>query len=432
MRVYLLYGLLVGLLVGLGLGLRRAKPGLMQRLMTVGLIVAGLAVVGLLGVATEPQARDLLVDFTKAYYPAGQAVWQDPATLYARADDDLTFVNLPLVALLFAPFGLLDAATATDLMMSLGILATAVALYGCLVLSRVQGWRRWVVVGLFAMNGPLFYNLRIGNTTQYTLLLLVGVLLALRRPGRSRELLAGALLAIAGVIKVPLLLLVGCYVLRGRWRVVLGFGATLGLVGLISLGVFGPELHVTWYRECIQPFAGKPLSAFNVQSIDGWLARVWLGGELRNWQPIAVDWGYKLVRYGLVASVVGSALWVGWRTSASATAKPNAVSYSEFAIALCLALIISPISWTHYYLLLLLPLSLWLGHQLAIPDGRGWTLAGLGATVMISLPTVNPQVNSPALQWLVANVWISHYLYGVLLLLGVLEVGLLQTRLRHH
>jgi hypothetical protein len=417
MRVYLIYVTLVAVAGGLAVRLRSAQQ--MSRRWAFGVALAGIAIalMLLLGFATEPQARDLLVDFTKAYYPAGKAAVENPAALYARADDDLTFVNLPLVALLFAPLGLMDLPSASALMLGLGILATIAALYACLRLSGVTGWRRWALMGLFVANGPLFYNLRMGNTTQYTLLLLAGGLLALRH---RRDWLAGGLLAIAGIIKVPLLLLAGYYLLRQRWRVVLGFGGTLAIVGLLSVLVFGPALHVTWYRECIQPFAGKPLSAFNVQSIDGLLARVLLKGDLRNWLPMTVDWGYKLVRYGLVAGLVGSALWVGWRAKAP---QSPAAENSEFAIALCLALIISPISWTHYYLLLLLPLALWLGQQLAIPHQRPWTVGMLVVTVLISLPTVNPALDHALLRLLVTQVWISHYLYGGLLLFVLLLRG---------
>ncbi|MBD2018583.1 DUF2029 domain-containing protein, partial [Leptolyngbya sp. FACHB-36] len=268
-----------------------------------------LAMILLLGLATEPQARDAFVDFTKAYYPAAKAALLNPAELYARSDDDLTFVNLPIVALLFAPFAALDVSTAAALMTAVGAIATISACYLCIRYTNVTGWQKVLLVGLFVANGPLFYNLRIGNTSQYTLLLLLGALWL--QPKRS--VLAGCLLAIAGIIKVPLLLFGAYYVLRGRWRVVAGFVGTLGAIGLASLLVFGPDLHVTWYQACIQPFAGKPISAFNVQSVDGLLSRSLLGGGLRNWLPMQVDWSYKLVRYAILSLLVGSAIWVGWR-----------------------------------------------------------------------------------------------------------------------
>ncbi|MBD2022128.1 DUF2029 domain-containing protein, partial [Leptolyngbya sp. FACHB-36] len=268
-----------------------------------------LAMILLLGLATEPQARDAFVDFTKAYYPAAKAALFNPAELYARSDDDLTFVNLPIVALLFAPFAALDVSTAAALMTAIGAIATIAACYLCIRYTNVTGWQRVLLVGLFVANGPLFYNLRIGNTSQYTLLLLLGALWL--QPKRS--VLAGCLLAIAGIIKVPLLLFGAYYVLRGRWRVVAGFVGTLLAIGLASLLVFGPDLHVTWYQACIQPFAGKPISAFNVQSVDGLLSRSLLGGGLRNWLPMQVDWSYKLVRYAILSLLVGSAIWVGWR-----------------------------------------------------------------------------------------------------------------------
>lgn len=422
MRTYLAYSLLLLLAVCLVVFARlRLKARVLSEAavptwfwLAFGALAFGMTL--LLGTSTEPQARDLFVDFTKAYYPAGQAAIQHPADLYARSDDDLTYVNIPLVALLFSPFAALNVSTAATVMTVIGVLATIATAYYCIRLTGVTGWQRLLLIGLFAVNGPLFYNLRIGNTSQYTLLLLIAALFSLRQ---KREVLAGGLLAIAGIIKVPLLLFGAYYCLRGRWRVVAGLVGGLVVIGLASLLVFGPELHVTWYQQCIQPFAGKPLSAFNVQSVDGFLARSLLGGGLRNWLPMQVDWTYKLVRYVLVALLVGSAIWIGWRSRPPATTEAENL---EFAIVLCLALTISPISWTHYYLMMMLPLALYVGNQLAIPLAKGWLWGMAISALLLSLPTVNLNLEHPLFKLL-----ISHYLFGGLLLLTVLLVARWQT-----
>src|SRR5215211_6610641 len=52
----------------------------------------------------------VLIDFVKAYHYAGQAIVTDPAALYActRAQ---CYVNLPIIAWLFVPFGYLEPYT---------------------------------------------------------------------------------------------------------------------------------------------------------------------------------------------------------------------------------------------------------------------------------------------------------------------------------
>ena len=51
----------------------------------------------------------------------------------------------------------------------------------------------------------------------------------------------------------------------------------IGGAVLLSLAVFGLEINIGWYQNCIEPFVGGVMPAFNVQSIDGFLARLRTG-----------------------------------------------------------------------------------------------------------------------------------------------------------
>jgi hypothetical protein len=100
--------------------------------------------------------------------------------------------------------------------------------------------------------------------------------------------------------------------------------------------------------------------------------------------------------------------------------------YTELSIVLCLALIASPISWTHYYLFLLLPLSLYFGNKLDIPNRGVWFSLMAASALLISPPVVIVGNNLSILGPLASKLLISHYLFGGLLLLGIL----LAARLR--
>ena len=65
-------------------------------------VLAVLCAASMLALTSGP----VLIDFTKAYHYAGRAILSDPATLYdcTRAQ---CYVNLPAIALLFVPFGLM-------------------------------------------------------------------------------------------------------------------------------------------------------------------------------------------------------------------------------------------------------------------------------------------------------------------------------------
>lgn len=356
----------------------------------------------------------LFIDFNKAYYPAGYLVFQNPVMLYDQPKGDLTFVNLPIFAFLFVPFSLLPKLPAGLLMLLLGIIASLAASYFLLKLTNVSGWRKFALVGLFVINGPLYYSLKWGNTTHFVLLLLIGAIFLIQK---RRDVWVGVLLAIAGLIKIPLLLFGAYFALRGRWRVVLGFGISLLVIVGTSVLLFGIDLHLLWFEKCIQPFMGKPVSAYNVQSVDGFLARLLIKPDLYNWLPLEVGSYFKIVKYVMLSLLIGGVIFVFWRKKSPPTLE---VEYLEFSIVLCLALVIASISWTHYYSFLLLPLSLYLGDKLAVPRGRLWFGLMVLGTFLISQPVVFVQPLNPFWKSLMFRVLISHYFFGGILLLGVL------------
>lgn len=370
-----------------------------------------------LGTFSRPLRHELFSDFFKGYYRAGRLIIQNPSSLYNSDlyNNMFGFVNIPIVAFLFAPFSLIDKLTAIVLFSFLGLLSVIASCYLLLKITRISGWQRIVMLGLFAINGPLYHSLRYANLTHFVLLLLVVAWFCLTK---QREVWVGILLAIACLIKIPLFLLGVYFALRKRWRVLAGFClALLGIVGT-SLLFLGFDLHLAWLQH-IEQFSGRPISAYNVQSLDSFLVRLLpkTNGELTNWQPIEVGWEFKVIRYALLSLLVGATFWVCWRSK-----KPSSLEEEnlEFSIVLCLALVISPIAWTHYYLLLLLPLSLYLGNQLAVMNGRIWSTLLAVSTLLISLPVITPELPNSIFKFVYSRLLVSHYFFGGVLLLGVL------------
>jgi hypothetical protein len=95
----------------------------------------------------------------------------------------------------------------------------------------------------------------------------------------------------------------------------------------------------------------------------------------------------------------------------------------EFGLVLNLALVTSPIAWTHYYLLLLLPFGFYLGGMLgAVADATTLWLMRCGL-VLASLPVAMPQLGSGWGSSLVARTAVSAWLFGGLLTLAALLRG---------
>ena len=410
MTTYIAFLCCVGIACScLGLLARERQPLLLSLYLS---ILLGL-VVFMWHVSDPPE---LFSDFTQAYYPAGHAILQDVSRLYARppgCDEAAVcgFVNIPAIAFIFAPLSLLRLEQAQWVFAILSLACIGATLYSLVVLTAATGWKRWALATLFVVNGPLLYSVREGNLTHVALLLIVLACICFER---EQEIWVGALVACAAVIKLPLGLLGVYFLLQGRLRIVAGLGITLFAILGMSLLWAGWESHIIWYRESVLPFSSKSLAAFNVQSIDGFLLRLQTDPPLYSWTPVHVEWGLRLVRtlfVGLLLLISGIVL----RRSATGDSKDS--FYLDLSIVLCLALIISPISWTHYYLFLLVPFSLYLGGKFPFQPSLRLSV-GVAVCILLTSPPV-VFLNS---SWggALGRVVISHYLAGAMLFWGLL------------
>ena len=377
-----------------------------------------------------------LGDFDQAYYIGGRLVFENPNSLYYwdsyvnKSVNVIGFVNLPILAFIFSPLAFFPLPLAQFLFLILGIFSsilTYVKLRSLLFINSQQirdlSNRQWILIAVIIFSSSLFYSLGSGNTTHFLLLILV---FAWRALNKKLDILAGILLAIIALIKPPLALLGLFFIIKFRWRVVLGFMITCIVTCMASLLIFGIDLHLEWYRICIAPFSGKPLAAYNVQSIDGFLSRLLLGADPLSWQPLEVDWQYKLIRFTVIASLIGSTILV---CRYSKSKESDVVENIDFAIMVTVTLLVSPISWTHYYVLLILPFTLFIGDFLGnINRNKSlYFLTGLSILLMTPqaiwiLPSEFSNIAHPILKFIVYRILLSSYFFGGLIFLCVLFI----------
>jgi hypothetical protein len=387
---------------------------------------AGAAIHLVLWQFSEP--AQIFSDFFKAYYPAGEAVLTNGPKPPWSAEEGaaITFVNLPILAWLFAPLARLSEAAASWTFLALGIPAALTAWALLARLTRLDAGNGALLLFIFMVNGPMVNSLREGNTTHFLLLLLVVALLLWRA---GWDYCAGLVLGFCAIFKLPLLLFGAYFLLRQRWRIVAGGATMIACVVGLSLWYFGWGINVSWYRFCVEPFLFGVIPAFNVQSIDGFLVRLVTGDSLlREWLPMQLPPAYKLVRTPLFAGIFGVVFWLIWRAERleplpRVTGALSARDLIVFAIVLNLALVSSPVSWTHYYLLLLLPFSLYLGELLNLPGGAMTRALMWGGLVLTSLPVLMPTLHPGWAAELVARTLVSMWLYGGLLVLAALTRG---------
>jgi alpha-1,2-mannosyltransferase len=376
------------------------------------LVAVVIAAVTLEVFLSEP--RLWFADFRIAYFPAGLATLHGES-LSALIERGVTgFVNLPIVAYLFVPFALLPWKLATaGAFPILGVLAIVAAFILLARLARLSFGATTVLMLLFAFNGPLIYSFKLGNTSHFVLLALVGALWLIRA---EKSAAAGALLALAALIKLPLLLLAGYFVVRRDWAGAAGFTLILLGAGILSLLVFGLAVHKEWLDFAVLQFSNRVLGAFNVQSIPAMFVR------LRGTAPPLFDWtpldptplerlGTKIVQVALVAT----AAWGLWRCSKPSQQRDEqgvGAAELQFLVMLVLALILSPLSWSHYYCWLLIPAAFALGGQLSPQSSRILLVTSCAAIALSSPLVIFPHLTSPILTSVYTRLVVSNYFIG--------------------
>jgi hypothetical protein len=356
-------------------------------------------------------------DFLKAYYRAGAALLAGrSADLYACDVSNLCFVNLPFVAVPFVPLATLAPVDAGRLFTVVG--AFAIGLAVCTLVPPGPPAAR--VLWLIVLNGPLYYSLRLGNTTHMLLAPLAVTMLLLARNDDAR---AGGLLGLLAILKPPLALVLPYLVIRARVGAAVAMAGTMAAVVLASVASFGLAIHLSFWREIVVGFGRAPLAAYNAQSVSGALAHLLFPGHLRDFEPLppttAFVWLRWLTTLGLTLIVVIPC----WRAGTPVRKQDALV---ELSMVVTLALLVAPIAWTHYFLLLLAPLA-WCASgaiRLTTPAAR---LGLAGSVVLLSLPVTFFTLPWPRVAAVHERLLASHYCAGAVLLLCVLAHARLMT-----
>jgi hypothetical protein len=395
-------------------------------------ILVGGSIHLLLWPLSEPPV--LFSDFLKAYWAAAEKLWHGgPEAIYPFTVRG-NWSNLPVIAWAFVPLVPLGREGAGWAYLGIGTAATLAAWF---LLSRVAGLRGAMAAALFflfLLNGPLLNSLREGNSTHLVLLFMV---IGLMFWQARRDYAAGLLFGLCATIKLPLLLIGVYFFVRRRWTIVAGGATTIITAALMSLALFSLNEHYEWYQDTIASNMGKTIPAFNVQSIDGFLMRLSTGvEELLYWGPIEPTIGHRIARNLTFAFLLGGFGWLMWRSERKSLISPATSTMTEhdllqFSMVLILALVTSPLSWTHYYLILLAPLALYLGGRLPLPDDAVTRWLFWPGYLLASLPVIMPHLEidpNPPPGWLAefaARTIVSAWLFGALLMLACFARGAL-------
>jgi hypothetical protein len=216
----------------------------------------------------------------------------------------------------------------------------------------------WLVLAAVAAGtlsfDPIMYAYEVGQI-QVLIDLAVGGALLCQLKGRPRA--AGAVMALAALVKPQYGLVLVWSILRREHRFSIGFLATAAPIGLISLLVFGIAEHFSYLS--VIGYIGRHGELFWAnQSVNGLLNRLVHDADAMTWNARAFAPFHPLVYAGTLASTLAFLLFgLGFRPrwtrradaggpAAAIVRQERTLDLATMILALTLA---SPIAWEHHY-----------------------------------------------------------------------------------
>ena len=258
----------------------------------------------------------------------------------------------PTSVLLVLPFGLLPYGTALALWNAFSFLA----LIAVLITLGKQGGRTWTLTGICWMwaaivAAGLFSPLREQFLQgQWNLVLLLLITPAFFADNADRPALAGVLLGLAVTIKLFPGFLLFYYLVRLRWTILLAATATIGGMTLLTVSVLGLNAYQD-YAFQVLPTLQMFRSSWPGLSLNNFWCKLFdpvptAGPAFPLWYSPPLARALTMTSCLLVVSTLG---WMIYR------AKTRAQRDRSFALTMVAMLLVSPIAWDHYLVLLILP-----------------------------------------------------------------------------
>lgn len=274
--------------------------------------------------------------------------------LYAGSSAADGFIGPPFQAVFFAPFAAIAAGStsAAKLAWHLAGLACLVAGVWCSAKAwdaaradlglPPRAWLPALFLPLIAVLLPLQTNFEHQNLNPLLLALVGGAALQLMRRGPT---IAGVLIGSATALKVFPALIIGLLLLRNRRAAIVAIVTAIVLT-LIPIAIYGPGE----YEQLLRDFwrlanSGWPARGNNqslIAAIDRY-ASGFSGGGVRELN------GTIAIVYGVTAALMlALSLW----TAARCRRPDRPTLFIELWAITSLAVLLSPIAWDHYWLLM--------------------------------------------------------------------------------
>lgn len=204
------------------------------------------------------------------------------------------------------------------------------------------GWMVLIAL-VFYTSDPVRYALTFAQTHILYILLTI---LALQCD-RKRPVLAGALLALAAAVKItPAYFFLYWLILR-RWKPAASFAATSALLVAVSTALLGWPLFDE-YLHVLSGVSNVLLVSYNNQSFPAaMMSHAFPSSEMIHWTPHLLPPWLKMLTSALA---VASTVVGGWLDRRSPDRAPLGAIFALVGVT-----VFTPIAWTHYFFILIIP-----------------------------------------------------------------------------
>lgn len=258
----------------------------------------------------------------------------------------------PPAILLGLPLGYLDYPTAMAIWraVTFGLILACTMLLGREVGTLPAPLRPPASIGavLLLTSAPVALTIFHGQLHAVLLALILGAWWADRH---ERQSMAGVLLGVAGAIKLTPILLLGYFLVRGRWRAVAAGVLAFLAVNALTLAILGPAVLRDYGNA--MPRVAHFRSGRTNASLPAFWAKLFDPAPGRPIVPIVrspeVDKIGSLISVTAVAAIAAVVI---------RRARSRAEQDRAFALAVTAFVLVGPLTWEHTLLLLMLPLTL--------------------------------------------------------------------------
>jgi len=313
-------------------------------------------------------------------------------------------LNPPFQTLLFSPFGFVSYSAAYLIWSFLTVITGLLSVY--LIFNAYREELRsshvFELSIVFLLFFPTVLTIILG---QFSVLLLFLFTIAWVSARKGRDRISGFTLGIALSLKIFTGLFIPVFLIQRRWKLLVWYLGTFFLCNLLSIFLVGSDEHlkylrtissITWYSSSWNP------------SLMGFATRIFGGSENI---PIINAPAVGIILYSLVSLFLILILF--WLTKVQ---QDEAISGFDliYCLTIVCILIISPLGWIYYYVLMILPLVFAWTNIKGIGENKSrWLL--ISAWILFSIPHL--RIQGKDLIPIDIFTWAGYPLYGQILFL---------------